>query len=191
MRKKNIRLKQREVAQRKINAEQTVEAVFKLVALHRKIDGDWQSSKSRKREIVLARQMASTLVRDIDPTITFSQIGAYTGQHHATVMHGIEVFQNHMANDKSIENEYENIKNLSKFEYRAKDTETGEISRFYTVNLNNCISVRVSDKKSVVLIGYTMEEAKMIGAVGSEGESPVKPVKHTNTGLVLMERVKD
>lgn len=182
-------MKRRATAQLKLNAEEKIESVMETVAKYKDLSDDFFAVKSRKREIVLARQMACYLIRDIDPTITYNLIAHYIGQNHATVIHAVETFGNILVNDKDVEADYEKLKNLFTSRFTATNVQTGEKTEIYTVNLNNCISVRISDRKSVVLCGYTMDEAKMLGAVCSEGETPVMPVKHTNTGMVLMERV--
>lgn len=183
---RNNRQRNRVNAQLKLNAEEKIETVMKVVAKFKDLSEDFYAVKSRKREIVLARQMACFLLRDVDPTITYNLIAHFTGQNHATVIHAVETFANLVASDKDIQKQYETLKEMFNTRYMASDLENGRKINVYTVNINNCITIKINEQKSIVLSGYTQDQAEMIGAICSENETPVKPVKHTNTGIVLI-----
>lgn len=69
-------------------------------------------SKTRKREIVQARQLFHTFMRD-NTNLALSEIGFLTGGHdHATVLYSRNTINNLLENNKEIQDYYNRISKL-------------------------------------------------------------------------------
>lgn len=168
-----------------LNAERFLESVITLVAMNYDLPLSAFTSKSRKRNLVVAKQMVCTIVKEVNPIIPLNQIANALNQHHSTIIHSIKTLRTLMDSDVNVAQTYQLLRDTAMNE--CLNPVDGQNERYYMVNLNDCYSIRISDRKSVVLSGFTQEEAEMIGAVCSENDNLLKPVKHTNTGIFIFE----
>ena len=86
----------------------TLELIRLLCCLETKINQDAFLGKSRKREIVQARQLYYFFAKN-RTNYTLAQIKAITNQHHATVMHGVNTINDLKQNNSMIRNFVNNI----------------------------------------------------------------------------------
>ncbi len=93
--------------------EVNMELIIKTVCEYFKITRDMMLSKSRKRQIVQARQIAMYECRSLIPSCSLSTIGAELGgKDHATVLHACTTVQDLMATDKLFRQWVEDIENM-------------------------------------------------------------------------------
>lgn len=89
--------------------ELTIDSILDTVCHYYDIDVKDIQTKSRKREIVQARQICMYIAKQhLD--LSLSQIGAYIGgRDHATVLHACNTVKDQVAVDKSFRNDLEKI----------------------------------------------------------------------------------
>ena len=93
--------------------EVNMELIIKTVCDYFNITRDMMLSKSRKRQIVQARQIAMYECRSLIPSCSLSTIGAELGgKDHATVLHACSTVQDLMATDKLFRQWVEDIENM-------------------------------------------------------------------------------
>ena len=69
---------------------------------------------SRKREIVMARQIAITLIATSNPEITLKQIGRMFGyRHHATILHSKGAYKDLYGVDKEFTKTANKVKQIT------------------------------------------------------------------------------
>jgi len=168
--------------------DRIVTMMMELVANELNEPMEIYDDKSRKRNVVVTKQMVSYAIRNLDISVPLSYIAVRLKSHHATVIHSVKTFDAIIKNDPLLKQCYENVMRKAKAPHSAIDTTEGASSDFYHINLNDCISIRFSNEKSVILSGYTMEEALGISAFGGDGKALVMPQEHTNTGFYILER---
>ncbi|MDR2120193.1 MAG: chromosomal replication initiator protein DnaA [Tannerella sp.] len=96
------------------NHQISIEKITKLVCEHFNMDESQIQTSSRKREIVLARQICMYLTKKYtDHSLAYigRKIG---GKDHATVLHSINAIKNQMETDKSFNAMIESIERKSK-----------------------------------------------------------------------------
>ena len=94
-------------------SEVNMELIIKTVCEYFNITRDMMLSKSRKRQIVQARQIAMYECRSLIPSCSLSTIGAELGgKDHATVLHACSTVQDLMATDKLFRQWVEDIENM-------------------------------------------------------------------------------
>lgn len=88
----------------------TVELIKQRVADYYHLTIDTMESKSRKHEIVLARQMSMYLIKEL-LKLPLKKIGSiFGGKDHTTVMHSCQTIDNYLQLDKTVRASYEYIK---------------------------------------------------------------------------------
>ena len=92
-----------ESAHMSIDNIRTPEEVAELVSDHFKISLDELMGSSRKRQIILPRQVAMYLIRN-ELNFAYEQIGdSFGGKNHTTVMHACEKVEKLIQKDKSLD----------------------------------------------------------------------------------------
>ncbi len=67
-------------------------------------------SNARTKDVVVPRQVTEYLIRDLIPGKSLPEIGAFIGQHHTTVMYGINKLTEQMSADESLRAVVEDLK---------------------------------------------------------------------------------
>lgn len=168
--------------------ERIVTMVMELVANELNEPINIYDVKSRVRNVVVAKQMVAYAIRNLDISVPLSYIAKRLKSHHATVIHSVKTFDAVIKTDPELKKCYENVMLKAKAPFNGMDSTDGVISDFYYINMNNCISIRFSNEKSVILSGYTMDEALGVSALGGDGKTLLEPREHINTGFYILER---
>jgi chromosomal replication initiator protein len=89
--------------------ELTMESIMTIVSNHYKLPIDLLSSKSRKHEVTLARQMCMFLGKRL-LDIPLKKIGSYFGgRDHSTVLHSISTIENYLSYDRVVKKSHDLI----------------------------------------------------------------------------------
>lgn len=92
----------------------TIDDIITQVCKHYNVEDSELHSKSRKREVVQARQVAMFLTKQFTD-LSASKIGAFIGKKdHATVLHSIKTIKEQYDVDKTFQEEIEDIKTCLK-----------------------------------------------------------------------------
>jgi len=182
---------QKQTQNRKEKAVQTIEKVLRLVGAFLDVPPKTFQIKSRQRKVVVAKQMACAIIRQMDKSIPLVLIGEKLNQHHATIIHSIKTFNNNLATDNILRTQFNDVldkvnHNFKGYEVLVNDNDLN-IKDLPYINLDNCIGLEFPNGKSVVLKGYSDEEAELMAVWGSTAENPVKTTKFTNTGILLVD----
>lgn len=94
---------------RKINI--TIENITKIVCSHLNVDENKIRDKTRKKEIVLARQLAMYLSKELTKS-SLKTIGLhFGGRDHSTVIHGCSSIENGLQKDNSLKELVSHLRN--------------------------------------------------------------------------------
>ena len=94
-------------------SEVSIDTIVKTVCEYFNITRDTLLSKTRKRQIVQARQIAMYECRNLIQNCSLSTIGAELGgKDHATVLHACNTVQDLMATDKLFRQWVEDIEGM-------------------------------------------------------------------------------
>ncbi len=94
---------------RKVNI--TIETITKAVSEYLKIDENKMRDKTRKKEVVLARQISMYLSKELTKS-SLKTIGLqFGGRDHSTVIHACAAIEDSISKDASIKNIVENLRN--------------------------------------------------------------------------------
>ena len=94
---------------RKKATNENCENLIRLVFNHFKISFDLAKTKSRKREIIIARQFAMYFLRQEFYQLSLQGIADYFDKDHSTVVHSIKQINNLVEFDSEIKEHQENI----------------------------------------------------------------------------------
>ena len=94
---------------RKKATQENCENLIRLVFNHFKISFELAKTKSRKREIIIARQFAMYFLRQEFYQLSLQGIADYFDKDHSTVVHSIKQINNLVEYDLESKEHHENI----------------------------------------------------------------------------------
>lgn len=115
----------------KSDAQNIINTVINVL----QIDKETLLSRTRKREVVEARQIAMHIIRERCIELSLSKIGSLVGgKDHATVLHACKVVNNLLETDKHFKSKYNSVlRNMSSVSDSTKSmaTDTDTIGELY------------------------------------------------------------
>lgn len=106
-----------------LNGRDTAEKIIDVVANYYGLESDLVKSKTRKKEIVIARFTAIVLISD-NTMLSLNEIGnLFSGRDHSTVIHAKKTFSDWHDTEPQIKEQYRGLKALL-FEPEPIDEET-------------------------------------------------------------------
>ena len=103
----------RDIFKEKPGLHPTPEMILKEVAEYFAIEQSRLVSKARSKDIVVPRQVACYLMRDIGG-MSYPEIGKVFGQHHTSIIYGVEKLTSAMAQDEQLKNKISDLqKNIT------------------------------------------------------------------------------
>lgn len=161
-----------------------VEFVKQVVGKYYDVDPKLLEIKTRKREVVLARQVCMYLIVK-NSKISLKMIGNYFNKDHATVIHSNTVIKNYLDWDKDLRTQVEELQNVIRLKGKATMEGFSLDNDFYYIDLNNYSSFKTESRKSIILAGYTTEEIEEFK--NRNGISVIER-KHENTGMYVLDK---
>lgn len=175
---------------RSIKDDRIIEYIIAIVGKFYGVSGIYTETKSRKREYVHARQVAMYLICKYS-TATLEKVGAqFAGKDHATVLHARKVVNNLMDTDKSIRSQVKDLESIIKLNVKAIDTDIDLNNYFYYIDFNDYTSIKLSNKKGIILTGFSEQELQEIKKCLSIDSHELESRKHENTNLYILEEKK-
>ena len=147
----------------KTKAMTTYEQIKQIVCIGEGIPLDSMalSSKSRKRELVFARQVIIFFMKELTKE-SLAKIGSYLGKDHATVIHSCRTINDLVETDKSIRMKIhlyrEKIKLLMEFTY---DDSLRSVKTIRT-NIEYCVSNNIEIPEDMVRLYNTLIKGSKI-----------------------------
>jgi Bacterial dnaA protein helix-turn-helix len=166
---------------------QKIQYIKRVVALYYGEHWNVYKRKTRKKEVVHIRHIALYLSKEmtIRGEISLTEIGKkFGGYNHATVLHAHRKIDGFLTYDNELRAEIEEIKELIVTRTLVSDDDDSMMKDYYFVDLNNTISMKLPNKKAVVLVGFSMKEAEMFKAAQ---KIKSRPRAHKNTGAYILE----
>lgn len=103
----------RDIFKEKPGLHPTPEMILKEVAEYFAIEQSRLVSKARSKDIVVPRQVACYLMRDIGG-MSYPEIGKVFGQHHTSIIYGVEKLTSAMAQEEQLKNKVSDLqKNIT------------------------------------------------------------------------------
>ncbi len=94
---------------RKKATNENCENLIRLVFNYFDVPTEMMKSKSRKREIIVARQFASYFLKQEFNNLSLQKIADYFGQHHSSIVHSIKQINNLVEYDLESKEHHQNI----------------------------------------------------------------------------------
>lgn len=165
---------------------QLLHFIIDVVQGYLAVGKNYHSRKTRKREIVFARQVAMYLIKRHTKKLSLKQIGKHFGdKDHATVLHGIKTIKNLMEFDRTIKNTVNEIDKVVKFKSNTVTSKLNLDKDYYYVDLSRFVSLKLMGQKSILLAGFNPEEVEEFAEAM---KSVVELKEHENTGMYILEK---
>jgi hypothetical protein len=179
---KNKKLKTDAAIQKELYGRNILDIISKVTSAYYKEEFNKVISKLRKIEVVKVRQIISYIARDTHK-ISYRVIGEYFGQNEFAAMYSCRSLAKLLLQDDDLLREVNLLKRrmfvstgILNSEYLNQD--------YYIIDMNDCVSIKLKDNRSIVLSGFTEEEVKAY----IEGNNiRTKPQIHKNTGIYMLK----
>ena len=181
-------LQEMENAEKRSKEDLFTDVLIKVIGDYYMLDYGYITSKSRKREVVFARQVGMHLLMK-NLKWTLGKIGSKYNKNHATVLYANKVVNNLMSYHKKIKSDISKIEKLTNQEIKIILKKEKSDSRFHYIDLDNYTSVKVTNKKGLIFSGYTQQEIFEILTLLNT--SDVETFEHKKTGSYILERLKN
>lgn len=140
--------------------------------------------KTRQRKYITPRHNAMYLLSKL-LKVTSVDIGAVFNCDHSTVLHAIKKVEGFLMWDDDLRKELNELERIIKLKNLAIDTKGNIENEFYFIDLNNFISIKGNNNKSIILSGFTMEEVNNMKNINITGSNRFE---HKSTGLYILEK---
>lgn len=169
----------------KLNVEdRIIDYIIKIVGKYYKLEDSYSETKCRKRELVLARQIAMYFILKYS-TATLAKTGSKFGnKDHATVLHAKNTIVNLIETDKIIRNEIKQLESVIKYKTKALGKNINFNHEFYHIDFNDFVSIKIHGNKGVMLSGFSKEEVDRIVKAFNH---VIETREHENTGIYILE----
>jgi hypothetical protein len=159
--------------------------IIHIVQSYLEVSENYHTRKTRKREIVFARQVAMYLIKK-HTKLSLKKIGEYFGgKDHATVLHSVKTIDNLMEVDRQIKATVKDIDKIVTFKNNTVSENLNLYRDYYYIDLSSFVSMKLLGDKSIVLSGFTPEEVNDFRE-NIKGEIELK--SHKNTGMYILEK---
>lgn len=167
-----------------------LEFIIQLVKGYYSVPNGYNEIKTRKREIVYARQMAMYLIRkNLGSFIPLSEIGKKFGdKNHATILHGIRQIENLKSWDTKVKKEEQELQKVIRFKESVITENINLKKDFYYIDLDNFESAKLFGNKSIIFQGF--DEKEKVEFLAQFKNLIQERRSHLNTGLYVLENKK-
>jgi hypothetical protein len=168
-----------------------IEFTKKIIAKYYDLDADLCfNTKRRDRELITAKHVAIYFVNK-NIKITSVELGKVFGCGHATILHAIKKVDNLKTYDKELRNQIDEIDRLLTYKSKTKDARIDLNKEFYFIDLDNFVSIKQSDKRAIILSGFTEEEINNMTFLdarnGNWFNGKKKIIEHSNTEMYILK----
>jgi hypothetical protein len=172
--------------QKELYARNVLDIITKVACAFYKEEVLQVVSKHRKKEIVMVRQIISYIARDTHK-LSFRLIGEYFNQNEFATMYSCSAIEKLIVQDIDLLREIDTLKRRMFLSISMVNIPEVE-KNFYIVDMNDCVSIKLKDNRSIVLSGFTNEEVRAY----IEGNNiRTKAEQHKNTGVYLLKPLRN
>jgi len=165
-----------------------IDTITKVACKYYKEDINAVRSKKRKTELVKVRQVISYLARDTYK-INYRLIAEYFTLNNApAVMYNVSAIKKLLAIDDDLYKEITLLKDMLYINGTSIVNNIELEKEFYVVDLNDCVSIKLSNNKAILLSGFNEDEVKAY----IEGNN-IRTVsqQHINTGIYMLKPLRN
>ena len=169
-------------------ATETMVLITNVISSYYKLPNTIFKSKSRKRNVIVAKQFIIYFIKKFLPDITMQEIAKFTCYaNHCNVLYSLKTVENNIQFDNKFKSDFTELDKLLQVSNVSitlgKDVE--EIC--YYIDLNNIYSAKTSDGKAIIFSGFSKAEIYESLSLIPIMVTTKKVRKHDNTKLYLLE----
>jgi hypothetical protein len=174
--------------------ENVCKLIKEVVSTYYGFDLSVFDTKKRDRQIIKAKQAAVYFIRKSLPKASLQRIGNIMNYDHASILHVLKKVNELMETEVQTRTEIKELETIMCMSNGTIDLGKKMDAHYYYVNLNDCISVKLHSGKSIVLSGYSLEEANHIVKNGvfeltASVENNAVPIEHKKTRLHILQKI--
>ena len=165
--------------------QKLMDFILKVVQSYYQVEEDYFSKKTRRNDILYPRQIAMYLTKK-NTKLSLNKIGQRFGnKNHATVINAVKKIQGYIDVDKQVKKQVADIQQIIKVKSSSALNGYKLNDMFYYINLEEFVSLRFGEEKTMIITGFSEEEISKIKQV-LNGLTESKT--HNNTGIYILEK---
>lgn len=169
-------------------ALQTMVLITNVVCGYYKLPTTVLTSKSRKRNVIIAKQFIIYFIKKLLPNITMKEIADFSNYTtHCNILYTIKVVESNITFNNQYKNDFAEIDKLLRVNDANINIGKDVSDLCYYVDLNNIVSVQTNGNKAIVFSGFTKDEINEALSIIPCLYDVKKPRKHLNTKLYIIE----
>ena len=164
--------------------DRVIEYIIKVVGNYYGLDISYALVKSRRRSLVVARQVAMYFSHQYTNATLHVISDHFNGKNHATVLHAIKQVTNLSETDREYKKHIKELKQIIELNAKSVEANVNLNESFYYINFNDFYSIKFNNHKGIMLSGFNEEEFEQLLHILKN----VKETrKHENTGIYILE----
>jgi hypothetical protein len=161
---------------------EVVKYIKEIVLIYLKAPEDFYTRRTRKHDVLRVKQYASYFAKR-HTSLPLEKIAKiFNFKSHTSVLKLIEKLDGLAVFDKETKNDFKEIEDIIKFKGLSKSDRVC-FEEFYYVNMDNFKSIKETDERAIVFVGYTDEEIKDMT------KTLLEIREHTNTKKYILEKI--
>lgn len=172
-------------------ANETVLKITNVVCGYFKLPSTIFKSKSRKRNVIIAKQFIIFFIKEFLPELTLKEVAHYCNYtNHCNIIYTIKTVKNNIEFDSKFKGDYNELNKLLNAINTATQTDKNVLDVCYYIDLNNVYSAKTKDGKAIIFSGFHKDEVFESLSLLPSMISTESVKKHQNTNLFILENDK-
>lgn len=169
---------------RQMKNDRVISYIIKVVGNYYGLNVSYALDKSRRRNLVVARQVAMYFSHEYTNATLHVISEHFNGKNHATVLHAIKQVTNLSDTEKEFRKQVKELKQIIDLNAKSVEANVDLNDSFYYINFNDFHSIKFNNHKGIMLSGFSDEEIDQLMHILKN----VKETrKHENTGMYILE----
>jgi hypothetical protein len=170
----------------------TMDLATNVICGYYKLPNTILKSKSRKRNVIVAKQFIILFSKKLLPTITMREVADYFGfANHSNIIYSLKAIEGLIAINNQYKHDYQELDKLLQIQNVSIELGQDVDDICYYINLNNIVSAKTTDGKAIIFSGFNKDEVFEALSLIPSMITAKKPRKHKETKLYILETNKE
>lgn len=170
----------------------TMDLITNVICGYYKLPNTILKSKSRKRNVIVAKQFIVLFSKKFLPNITMREIADYFGfANHCNILYSLKAIESLIQTNNQFKHDFDELDKLLQINNISIELGKDIDEICYYIDLNNIVTAKATDGKAIVFSGFSKDEVLEALSLIPSMITVKKPRKHKETKLYILETKKE
>jgi hypothetical protein len=170
----------------------TMDLITNVICGYYKLPNTILKSKSRKRNVIVAKQFIILFSKKLLPNIALREVADYFGfANHSNILYSLKAVETLIQSDNQFKHDFDELDKLLQVNNISIELGKQVDDICYYIDLNNVVSAKATDGKAIVFSGFSKDEVLEALSLIPSMITVKKPRKHKETKLYILETNKE